>query len=89
MLNIKISEPKVPKTKQDNSDKPIKSTNTEATEPAKKLKNLKKRLREVEALAEKLKSGEISKPEPEQLAKVKRKNDLLMQIREIEKQLGE
>lgn len=58
----------------------------EATDPAKKLKNLKKRLREVEALEEKLKNGTIAKPEPEQLAKINRKNDLLVQIRELEKQ---
>jgi partner of Y14 and mago protein len=57
------------------------------TDPAKKLKNLKKRLREVETLEEKLKSGLIPKPEPEQLAKIQRKNDLLMQIRELEKQI--
>lgn len=58
----------------------------EATDPAKKLKNLRKRLREVEALEEKVKSGTIAKPEPEQLAKINRKNDLLVQIRELEKQ---
>ncbi|KAJ3645841.1 hypothetical protein Zmor_023467 [Zophobas morio] len=58
------------------------------TDPAKKLKNLKKRLREVEALEEKLKNGLIPKPEPEQLTKIQRKNDLLMQIRELEKQIG-
>lgn len=69
-------------------NQPSKITNAEAADPAKKLKNLKKRLREVEALEEKLKNGEISKPEPEQLAKVKRKNDLLMQIRQLEKELS-
>ncbi|XP_044272721.1 partner of Y14 and mago [Tribolium madens] len=58
------------------------------TDPAKKLKNLKKRLREVEALEEKLKNGLIPKPEPEQLTKIQRKNDLLLQIRELEKQIG-
>ncbi|XP_050310994.1 partner of Y14 and mago [Anthonomus grandis grandis] len=61
--------------------------NQEATDPAKKLKNLKKRLREVESLEEKVKSGALAKPEPEQLAKIKRKNDLLMQIAELEKQV--
>ncbi|KAG5899766.1 hypothetical protein JTB14_006103 [Gonioctena quinquepunctata] len=60
---------------------------TETTDPQKKLKNLKKRLREVEALEEKIKSGTLAKPEPEQLAKIKRKNDLIMQIHELEKHL--
>lgn len=59
----------------------------EATDPAKKLKNLRKRLREVEALEEKVKNGIITKPEPEQLAKINRKNDLLVQIRELEKEV--
>ncbi|RZC43147.1 Mago-bind domain containing protein [Asbolus verrucosus] len=68
------------------SEKP-KEPSTQ-TDPAKKLKNLKKRLREVEALEEKLKNGLILKPEPEQLTKIQRKNDLLMQIRELEKQIG-
>lgn len=72
-------------------EKPEKSTPKaqpqEAIDPAKKLKNLKKRLREVEALEEKIKSGAVSKPEPEQLAKINRKNDLLVQIRELEKQV--
>lgn len=63
--------------------------NAEAADPKKKLKNLKKRLREVEALEEKLKSGSIQNPEKDQLAKVKRKNDLLMQIHELEKQCPE
>ncbi|ENN71265.1 partner of Y14 and mago [Dendroctonus ponderosae] len=59
----------------------------EATDPAKKLKNLKKRLREVEALEEKIKSGAVAKPEPEQLLKINRKNELLFQIRDLEKQV--
>ncbi|KAL3272860.1 hypothetical protein HHI36_014321 [Cryptolaemus montrouzieri] len=53
----------------------------------KKIKNLKKKLREIEALEEKLKNGSIAKPEPEQLQKVKRKNDLLMEIHQLEKSL--
>lgn len=66
--------------------KPQAQTN-QATDPAKRLKNLKKRLREVEALEEKLKKGEITKPEAEQLAKIQRKKDLLMEIHQLEKQI--
>lgn len=65
----------------------VKLTNS-TTDPAKKLKNLKKRLREVEALEEKLKSGLIPKPEPEQLAKIQRKSDLILQIIELEKTIA-
>lgn len=41
-----------------------------ATDPQKKLRNLKKKLRDIEALEEKLNSGEIPTPEKEQLEKV-------------------
>ncbi|KAL1497231.1 hypothetical protein ABEB36_008226 [Hypothenemus hampei] len=58
-----------------------------SSDPAKKLKNLKKRLREIEALEEKIKNGTLTKPEPEQLIKINRKNDLLVQIRDLEKQV--
>lgn len=73
---------------QNNKKEPEESKKQqEATDPVKKLKNLKKRLREVESLEEKLKNGLIAKPEPEQLAKVERKNELLFQIHELEKQV--
>ncbi|KAJ8981176.1 hypothetical protein NQ317_017269 [Molorchus minor] len=39
----------------------------------KKLKNLRKKVREIECLEEKLKNGLISKPEPEQMSKIKKK----------------
>lgn len=67
--------------KKDNTQSKLDAT----TDNAKRLKNLKKRLREVEALEEKLKEGLIAKPEPDQLAKVKRKSDLIMEIHELEK----
>lgn len=72
------------------SDKPAQLTtkiDNEAVDPEKKLKNLKKRLREIESLEEKVKNGTLAKPEPEQLTKIKRKNDLLLQIHDLEKQL--
>lgn len=58
-----------------------------AADPIKKLKNLKKRLREVETLENKLKQGLIAKPEPEQLAKIQRKNDLILEIEGLEKEI--
>ncbi|XP_022916347.1 partner of Y14 and mago [Onthophagus taurus] len=59
----------------------------EPTDPTKKLKNLKKRLREVEALEEKVKNGELSKPDPDQLKKINRKSELMLQIYELEKKV--
>lgn len=59
----------------------------QAIDPTKRLKNLKKKVREIDVLEEKIKKGEIVKPETEQLAKIKRKNDLLLEIRQLEKKL--
>jgi len=56
-----------------------------ATDPAKKLRNLKKKLRDIEALEEKLNSGEIPIPEKEQLDKVARKPEVLREIKLLEK----
>lgn len=90
--NLKIHE--LPKLMESNpkklSEKPAQSAGknlSETVDPEKKLKNLKKRLREIEILEEKVKNGILGKPEPEQLTKMKRKNDLLLQIHELEKQL--
>ena len=56
-----------------------------ATDPAKKLRNLRKKLRDIEALEKKLDNGEIEKPEPEQLEKVSRKPQVEEEIRALEK----
>ncbi|KAJ8935234.1 hypothetical protein NQ318_011454 [Aromia moschata] len=63
------------------------SLNKETTDPIKKLKNLRKRLREIEGLEEKLKNGSLIKPEPEQMVKLKRKSELLEQISKLEKEV--
>jgi len=55
-----------------------------ATDPAKKLRNLKKKLRDIEVLEDKLNSGEIKTPEKEQLDKVARKGEVLQEIKELE-----
>jgi partner of Y14 and mago protein len=56
-----------------------------ATDPAKKLRNLRKKLRDIEALEKKLSSGEIESPEPEQLEKVSRRVDVEKDIVELER----
>jgi len=58
-----------------------------ATDPAKKLRNLKKKLRDIEALEAKLNSGEVHNPEPEQLNKVAKKSDVMKEIAALEKQI--
>ena len=63
-------------------------TETATTDPAKKLRNLRKKLRDIESLEKKLEEGIISKPEPEQLEKVARKYQVEAEINEMERQLG-
>ena len=58
---------------------------TSTTDPAKKLRNLRKKLRDIEALEAKLNSGEVKKPEPEQLEKVARKPQVEEEIRALER----
>jgi len=56
-----------------------------ATDPAKKLRNLRKKLRDIEALEARLNSGEIVNPEPEQVEKIARKEDVIKEISALEK----
>jgi len=58
---------------------------TSSTDPAKKLRNLRKKLRDIEALETKLKSGEVKNPEPEQLEKLARRPQVEEEIRALEK----
>lgn len=58
-------------------------------DPAKRLKNLKKRLREIEALEQKILSGDLKGPEKEQLDKVARKKEVVREIRILESSLEE
>lgn len=56
-----------------------------AADPAKRLKNLKKKLKEIEALEAKIKSGELKNPDKDQTEKIKRKKDVVKEIKETEK----
>lgn len=56
-------------------------------DPAKRLKNLRKRLREIEALEQKIHSGDLKGPEKEQLDKVARKKEVVREIRILESSL--
>jgi len=68
------------------SDKPRNpSGQPVATDPAKKLRNLRKKLRDIEALEARLNSGEIENPEPEQVEKIARKQDVIKEISALEK----
>ncbi|XP_018615861.1 partner of Y14 and mago isoform X1 [Scleropages formosus] len=56
-----------------------------AAEKAKRIKNLKKKLRQVEELQQKLDSGEIKQPTKEQLEKLGRAQALQEELEELEK----
>lgn len=53
-------------------------------ELSKKLKRLRRRLRESEILAEKMESGEITNPEKDQLEKISRRKDFEDEIEQLE-----
>lgn len=53
-------------------------------EPAKKLRNLRKKLRDIETLEKKIVDGSLANPEPEQLEKVARKPVMLEEIADLE-----
>ena len=56
-----------------------------STDPAKRLKNVKKKLRDIEALEAKLKNGELKNPDKDQLEKIKRKSEVLKEMKDLEK----
>lgn len=63
---------------------PSTPSNT-ATDPAKRLKNLRKKLREIETLEEKIKIGSLKTPDKDQKEKMSKKNDILRDIELLEK----
>lgn len=64
--------------------KPVSTT----VDPAKRLKNLKKKLREIESIEAKIESGEVKKPDKDQLEKVNKKEEVLSEILALELSLN-
>lgn len=56
------------------------TSNLSSEELEKRIKNLKKKVREINTLEGKIESGEIKNPEKDQLEKLQRKPDLLSEI---------
>jgi len=78
-LTARMSQSSISEKPRNPSGQPV------ATDPAKKLRNLRKKLRDIEALEARLNSGEIKNPEPEQVDKIARKQDVIKEISALEK----
>ena len=65
------------------------SQNETDTDPTKRLRKLRKKLRDTEALEAKLQSGEIKNPDPEQLEKVSRKSEVENKISALERLISD
>lgn len=62
-------------------------TPQQPVDAAKRLKNLRKRLAQIDALKMKMESGELSKPDPDQIRKVERREEVANEIASLEKLL--
>lgn len=51
----------------------------------KRIKGLRKKIREIESLEEKIRSGLLKNPEKEILEKMRRKNEIMNEIKTLEK----
>ncbi|XP_060824205.1 partner of Y14 and mago [Bombus pascuorum] len=71
---------------QTSTPKPNVSTQsqTSISDPQKRLKNLRKKIREIETLEEKIKSGLLKNPEKEILDKLARKAEISKEIKRLE-----
>ncbi|XP_013145519.1 PREDICTED: partner of Y14 and mago isoform X2 [Papilio polytes] len=62
----------------------LSNNSTPSSDPAKRLKNLKKKLRDIEMLEEKIKSGMLKNPDKDQKEKLSKKNDIVNEIEKLE-----
>ena len=59
------------------------------TDLYRKIKNMKKKLQQIEELERKIKSGELKNPEKEQVEKISRKQNILQEIEDMELEIEE
>ncbi|KAL6430042.1 hypothetical protein ACFW04_007681 [Cataglyphis niger] len=99
LSKISISEPEFHKeVSTHNNDKPLSAAKQSTTnnidnsnttqkttmDPQKRLKNLRKKIREIEVLEEKIKTGALKNPDKEILEKVARKTEISKEIKRLE-----
>jgi partner of Y14 and mago len=86
-VTAKSKEPVVPKGGGGAATTMTELTNGVADmemDAEKKLKKLKKKLREIETIEEKIRTGELKNPEKDQLDKVSRKAQIVKEISQLE-----
>ncbi|KAM3957148.1 partner of Y14 and mago [Aphomia sociella] len=83
LAKCEITEPVFNST---SSSSPVNSSSSSQADPAKRLKNLRKKLRDIECLEEKIKSGNLKNPDKDQKEKMSKKNEITKEIELLEKQ---
>lgn len=100
LSKITISEPEFHKEVPARTDKPLSTAKQTMTnnviknnsngaqkttaDPQKRLKNLRKKIREIEVLEDKIKTGALKNPDKEILDKVARKTEISKEIKRLE-----
>ncbi|KFM74775.1 Partner of Y14 and mago, partial [Stegodyphus mimosarum] len=72
MENLDISSKALNNASNVTPSNPTKGSQPITTDPAKRIRNLKKKLRDINALKQKIESGELANPEKDQLEKIAR-----------------
>lgn len=83
---VAVETEKINANKKSSKLKPEDNLTSEEakTDPVKRLRNLKKKIRQIEELEEKIKTKELPNPSQEQLDKVSRKDDVKKEIEKLE-----
>ncbi|XP_035225640.1 partner of Y14 and mago-like [Stegodyphus dumicola] len=87
MENLDISSKALNNASNVTPSNPVKGSQPITTDPAKRIRNLKKKLRDINALKQKIESGELANPEKDQLEKIARKEEIEAEIEDLELEL--
>lgn len=70
-------------TPKKTSNNQSSATESVLQDPSKRLKNLQKKLREIETIEERIRKGNLKNPEKDQLEKIKRKSEIVSEIESL------
>lgn len=71
------------------SSSSMSSNSSATTDPVKRIKNLRKKLRDIEILEEKMQNGTLKNPDKDQKEKLGKKNDIIQDIQMLEKETSQ